>query len=599
LATRLSKRTGLPVRTIDEVLKEVAVTASDEGAALRLALGAATAEEQAGHAARLEAAKAAADESLRVQAEALKKAKKPKKGEVVEPPGPTPEEQALAAIQQETQLTVELLARALTFRASWQDVGYGMIFDGATSCHADAATVCAAVALALPKAVVARISIGTGLPAPAGGDHALRYLGRLQDLFVAKAKELDRLVKAVRDRAAKMLEGTKERRPKMRSASPHTISPSPSIADGLADSAAAAAAAGGADDASLAPSVHTAVSASLPEAPKAVPTGDETWYDAETGGVVELAPFDVKALDDDSKKLYARQLHYQQTCQVREVEQMLGRVLAVWQPSPTGGALVTSATLEAARAARAAALAALGGDSVEDAEIAAANATAAATAAGANGGTDEPARALARKPAADDDEPVADERTLAAILQAPSPELRAILADDHIGRAAASQVGRALYTPYLGRYLTLSVPLSVPPRRWAGPRWRASTRSTSTACGRPSRPPSQRRPTSRGSWRQKQRRRPRPPPSPRRRIRTRLAAWPMAAGPAAPRGGGAPRRAARSPPSPTHSTRRKAAPSRRTGSSTWPSSARSRNAPWWPSRRPSCRRRRSPWRSCR
>ena len=66
----------------------------------------------------------------------------------------------------------------------------------------------------------------------------------------------------------------------------------------------------------------SAAASAVPDVAPATPNGDEVWLDAETGGVVELSPFDVKALDEDMKKLYHKQLNYQHTCQVRQIENL-------------------------------------------------------------------------------------------------------------------------------------------------------------------------------------------------------------------------------------------------------------------------------------
>ena len=200
--------------------------------------------------------------------------------------------------------------------------------------------VCQAMALALPQAVVVRLCIGQGYSqgsasasvdasasvgsagnaAEAEADHESKYLLRLQELFVGKAKELDRLVKSVQDRllSANGAQGQMTaKRGKTGSAlvpfqkpSPRSFGDRSSHEDDVNDGV------------SLAPTQTSAAASAVPDVAPATPNGDEVWLDAETGGVVELSPFDVKALDEDMKKLYHKQLNYQHTCQVRQIENL-------------------------------------------------------------------------------------------------------------------------------------------------------------------------------------------------------------------------------------------------------------------------------------
>ena len=136
---------------------------------------------------------------------------------------------AYEALQKESTLNAASLARALTFRLSWADAGYGFIFDGLISRYTTEGVVCGAMALAMPHAVVVRICIGKGAsvatpPSSSGdeagvglgvglglglGDHEQKYRARLADVFVTKAKELDRLVKSLQNRPAAAAANTK------------------------------------------------------------------------------------------------------------------------------------------------------------------------------------------------------------------------------------------------------------------------------------------------------------------------------------------------------------------------------------------------------
>ena len=360
---------------------------------------------------------------------------------------------------------------------TWSDAGYGLIFDGLDSKHVKGIDmVCQAVASALPQAVVVRLCIGQGYGqggAEAESDHESKYLLRMQELFVGKAKELDRLVKSLQDRflSANIGQGqSNAKRGKSGGAMVPSVKPSPR-------SMGEAANAGDLNDGvSLAPSHTSAAASAVPDVAPATPNGDEVWFDAESGGVVELSPFDVKALDEDMKKLYHKQLNYQHTCQVgegerldnttlstylsihhlnppinlpyqptfyypllpfldqvREIEQALTKLLRIWTPDASGGVLKTAASVEAQRAA-AAALAAieserLGAGDEEEAIVT----MVLGPGLGAEELTSTSPTTKRRGPSAarveEDDEPVPDERDLAAILAHPSPALQAILID--------------------------------------------------------------------------------------------------------------------------------------------------------------------------
>ena len=171
-----------------------------------------------------------------------------------------------------------------------------------------------------------------------------------------------------------------------------------------------------------------------------MPSADEAWFDStgDQGGVAELSPFDIKALDEDMKKLYQKQLYYQQSCQLREVERVLRRVLRIWSPDVTGGVLYTAASAAEAFAIKTIAAAAAAKKNAG---------TVVGVNGGANGGDGEGqgleltrlTRRLPTANAADDAEEIErDDRDLAAIVAAPSPELQSILLDAPATLAVAS-----------------------------------------------------------------------------------------------------------------------------------------------------------------
>ena len=114
IAHKLSKKTGPPVITVDQIVEGVAATDSDLGVAVRLCCNLSTPEEKQAYQDQLAAAQLAATESIQKQAEALKKEKKPKKGEPERVVPPTAESLALVELEKRTLWTVELLAQVLT-----------------------------------------------------------------------------------------------------------------------------------------------------------------------------------------------------------------------------------------------------------------------------------------------------------------------------------------------------------------------------------------------------------------------------------------------------------------------------------------------------
>ena len=114
IAHKLSKKTGPPVVKVDEIVEGVAATDSNLGAAVRLCCNLSTPEEAQAYKDQLAAAQLAATESIQKQADALKKEKKPKKGEPERVVPPTAESLALVELGKRTQWTAELLAQVPT-----------------------------------------------------------------------------------------------------------------------------------------------------------------------------------------------------------------------------------------------------------------------------------------------------------------------------------------------------------------------------------------------------------------------------------------------------------------------------------------------------
>ena len=111
IAQKLSKKTGPPVFKFDEIVESVAATDSDLGVAVRLCCNLSTPEEMKLYKDQIAAAQQAATESIQKQEEAMKKAKKPKKGEPERVIPPTAESLALVELEKRTQWTVDLVAQ--------------------------------------------------------------------------------------------------------------------------------------------------------------------------------------------------------------------------------------------------------------------------------------------------------------------------------------------------------------------------------------------------------------------------------------------------------------------------------------------------------
>jgi hypothetical protein len=71
---------------------------------------------------------------------------------------------------------------------------------------------------------------------------------------------------------------------------------------------------------------------------------DETWVDLDSGLVLELNPLDVKSLEPPQKVEYSKQLRYQQSLQIKDVEASIRKVLRIW--SPTNGLKIPDLTGE-------------------------------------------------------------------------------------------------------------------------------------------------------------------------------------------------------------------------------------------------------------
>jgi hypothetical protein len=271
IAQKLGKKLILTIKTVDDIISEVAQTDGEEGGIARRGLGLSTDVEKNEYKIKLDKANVLSEESKKIQLEAAKKdKKKPKAGEVPVEIPPTPETAAYETLLRDSTFSKDNLTRIFTFRLTWTDCGYGLIIDGCNSQCAKEEDIVSALSASMPRAVVALLRVG--------GDKE-GYLNRLVTLFTGLAKELDRLATSL-EKAAFVpppLENQNNRsgvtikgsaRGKIPSTDRSRVS---SVAD-----------------------VDIEIEVSLP-------IGDETWVDLDSGLVLELNPLDVKSLEAPQK----------------------------------------------------------------------------------------------------------------------------------------------------------------------------------------------------------------------------------------------------------------------------------------------------------
>jgi hypothetical protein len=126
IAQKLGKNLILTVKTVDEIVSEVAQTDSEEGCVARRCLGSSTDVEKNEFKVKFDKAYLLSEESKKIQADAMKKDKKKvKAGEVPPEIPPTPETAAYETILRDSTFSKDNLKRIFTFRLTWIDCGYG------------------------------------------------------------------------------------------------------------------------------------------------------------------------------------------------------------------------------------------------------------------------------------------------------------------------------------------------------------------------------------------------------------------------------------------------------------------------------------------
>ena len=138
---------------------------------------------------------------------------------------------------------------------------------------------------------------------------------------------------------------------------------------------------------------------------------------------------------------------------MREIEQVLTKLMRIWTPDSGGGVLKTAASVEAERAALAVSESERlehGGEEEAAVTMVLGPGTATGLGTESNRGGVRGSGGKSAARAEEDDEPVPDERDLAAILALPSPALQAILSDAAAGGDEQEEV-TVYYEDYIAR----------------------------------------------------------------------------------------------------------------------------------------------------
>lgn len=282
LARALAGHLHLPVRSVDEVVSEVAKTRGVHGLAARRVLGISTEREISELAAQEEELVASSEESIRAAVEAYKKTPKGKGKDKDIPPEVLLTAQALAleSFLKNRSMNEDLLVSLLDHRLSWEDTGFGFVLDGIVSKLCSAKQVVSALSRCLKRVAVVQLDL-------AGGAHA----------YETKLRLLGQTVDAEEDGLKRALE---------RSFNLAGVSSSK-----LAKKKGSAKKSAGIDEAFM----RKVEVPPLDTIPFSEPVGDEPWLDIETGSITELDVLDFRSLEHEQRPAYLSQFRYQ--CKTR------------------------------------------------------------------------------------------------------------------------------------------------------------------------------------------------------------------------------------------------------------------------------------------
>jgi hypothetical protein len=281
LANNLAKKLFVPVKTLDELFLDVALSDCDEGIVARRVTNKSTENEIVELNAKMEALTAAAEQSKLDAVEAYKKEKKGKAKEIPDEVYQTPQVQALNDYKQGLELTPDIIANILTFRLSWQDIGDGCILDGVFTKLFPMDMVLHALPKAFPGLIFAHIRINRGKEG---------YEEWIQHVSEVVSQERERLKKSIDTFKRLLFKSLKAVKGK-----------------------------------SVESQIKELEETFINGIPEAIPTGDESWLDA-LGNVMELDANDYKALDEKEKTAYLSQILYQQSLFLSDAEKAVARI---------------------------------------------------------------------------------------------------------------------------------------------------------------------------------------------------------------------------------------------------------------------------------
>ena len=298
VANQLAKTLQLNVGRFDAILSEVALMDGPLGSTARRCTNTMSEGEAAKIAKEEGTLKEAADTSI-ADAEAAFTADKKNKGkEITDEERNTEAAQAYNAFVAGGTLSAETVAQILTYRMSWQDTGYGFVLDGLVSDFVGEEALLKGIEIALPKAVIANITMQ-------GGSEV--YEQRISALYADKKHEVKHLRKAIqhalkeRDKLLKAM-ATKPSKGKKGAAATAMLTMQPTMGS--------------------------------TEIVVALPTGDESWVMQDHGPlygtVIELDPQGIKSLEDHQKMPYYKQLLYSQDCQLKSSREVVAKIERIW-----------------------------------------------------------------------------------------------------------------------------------------------------------------------------------------------------------------------------------------------------------------------------
>eukprot|EP01041_Mallomonas_annulata_P003640 gene3640-7257_t len=329
----LASKLQLPLKTIDQIIDDVASYGGTIGLKARQLLNRLSPDEEVQQKALAEELCAAAEKSKVEATETFKKDKKNKKSDVPPEVLQTPQVIAYQTFLEETsKWTAGTLAEVIKHRLSWTDAGYGVVIDSFYSMHMEVFTVIEGVRAAIAYAIVAKLMI-------TGGDEG--YTAHIACLHATRTNDLERINAIFKDeeeihRNSKLssrqsLKSDRSVRRKSTLRKSAIGSPSAAISEDAAPAAAGGATPGHRKSLNLMEAIDTAIAdIDNQPPPKRSLMGDEFWIDHKTGVVAELSAEEVTGLDDDQRVFYKELFHEQLDKQLAEAQAVLQKISLIW-----------------------------------------------------------------------------------------------------------------------------------------------------------------------------------------------------------------------------------------------------------------------------